>query len=154
MSAGGDAKTAALKMLLEDVAPLFDRAEQLNTTLAQVDTALRGDIERLGGMMQSLEQHLSESSELMAGLQGVQRSGLKEFPVPLGTRASGHSTRAVVVAAVGAAVMTAAIIGGGAWLLIEPTFQHEKFGRDVAAAWPRLDAETKAKISQAAQPPR
>jgi hypothetical protein len=154
MSAGGDAKTAALRMLLEDVAPLFDRAEQLNTTLAQVDGALRGDIERLGGMMQSLEQHLGEASELMAGLQGVQRSGLKEYPVPPGTRASGHSTRAVIGAAVAASVITAAIIGTGAWLLIEPTLQHEQFGREVSAAWPRLDPETKAKISQAAKQPR
>ena len=154
MSAGGDAKTAALKMLLEDVAPLFDRAEQLNTTLAQVDVALRGDIERLGGMMQSLEQRLGEASELMAGLQGVQRSGLKEYPVPPSTRASGHSTRAVIGAAIAASVTSAAIIGVGAWLLIEPTLQHEQFGREVSAAWPRLDAETKAKISQAAKQPR
>lgn len=154
MSAGGDAKTAALKMLLEDVAPLFDRAEQLNTTLVQVDAALRSDVERLGAMMQSLEQHLGESSELMAGLQGVQRSGLKDYPVPPSTRSSGHSTRTMIGAAIAASVISAAIIGAGAWLLIEPTLQHEQFGREVAAAWPRLDAETKARISQAAKPPR
>jgi hypothetical protein len=154
MSAGGDAKTVALRILLEEVSPLFDRVEQLNTTLVQVDTAIRSDIERLGGMMQSLEQHLGESSELMAGLQGVQRSGLKDYPVPPSTRASGHSTRAVIGAAVAASMISAAIIGAGAWLLIEPTLQHEQFGREVSAAWPRLDAETKAKISQAAKQPR
>jgi len=61
MSAG-DAKTVALRILLEEVSPLFDRVEQLNTTLVQVDAAVRSDIERLGAMMQSLEQHLGESS--------------------------------------------------------------------------------------------
>lgn len=148
------AQHAALRILLEDVDPLVQRAEEATQTLAKVREELDTDLDSLGRLVQQsidvqpviLEaaRKLSASAaRIETAIQGALPPHARE--VALGGTAGSRSTSLWGACAISAAV-AAAVITGVAWFGMRDVLEQARVGRALMSAWPSLDAATRTKV--------
>lgn len=144
------AQHAALRILLEDVDPLVQRAEEAAKTLAKVHEELDADLKTLGRLVQqSVDAQpilLEVGRKLTASAVRIE-SATQERPLPAGT----EPTQAWVplwVACAMSAAFSAALVTGTVWLGTRDVLEQARVGRALMSAWPALDAATRTKVHE------
>lgn len=143
------AQQAALHVLLEDVEPLLQRAEETARLLATVHEEIHDDLERLGRLVQQTVDAqpslLETGRRLSASVARIEVLSRPALPVPAaGALRTGVSWRACALSAALAAAATAALIWAGSreWQ------EHAQLGRALQSVWPALDSATRMKLSE------
>lgn len=144
------AQQAALHVLLEDVEPLLQRAEETARLLTTVREELHGDLERLGRLVQQTvdaQPSLLETGRRLgasaARIEALSRPTSPAAPAPAALR-RGVSWRLCALSATLAAAATAVLL----WAVSQQWQEHAQLGRALQSAWPALDAPTRMKLSE------
>jgi hypothetical protein len=151
------AQHAALRILLEDVDPLVQRAEEAAQTLAKVREELDADLDILGRLVQqSMDAQpviLEAGRKLSASAARIEMAMQGSAPPPHAREAasrgtaSPRSTSLWGACAISAAV-AAALIAGVAWFGMRDVLEQARVGRALMSAWPSLDAATRTKVHE------
>ena len=150
------AQHAALRILLEDMDPLVQRAEEAAKTLSKVREKLDADLETLGRLVQqSIDTQpvfLEVGRKLNASAarieSAMQGSALQSQSSSAGRSAAGRRpARLWSVCAISAAV-TASLLTGVLWLGLHDVIEQARFGRALMSAWPALDVGTRTKVQE------
>lgn len=148
------AQHAALRILLEDVDPLVQRAEEAAATLSKVREELGADLDTLGRLVQQsidaqpvmleIGRKLNASAaRIESAMQG---NALSSQTSSAGRDAAGRRPASLwSVCAISAAV-TATLLAGVLWLGLRDVMEQARLGRALMSAWPALDAGTRTKV--------
>ncbi len=144
------AQHAALRILLEDVDPLLQRAEEAAQTLTKVREELDADLRTLG----SLVQQSLDAQPLLLGTG--RRSGVSASRIEAATYdglvpVKPGATRAAVpvwVACTISAVLSATLATGMIWFATRDVLEQARVGRALMSVWPSLDAATRVKVHE------
>lgn len=151
-----NAQQAAMRVLLEDIDPLVQRAEEAAQVLTKVREELDADLESLGRLVQrSLDAQpaiVDAGRKLSAAAArietAVQGSAL---PSPAGVaiaRSPGRRPAAIWRACAISAALTAALSLGVFWIGARDVWEQARVGRALLSAWPSLDAATRTKVQE------
>jgi len=145
------AQHAALRILLEDVDPLLQRAEEAAQTLTKVREELDADLTTLGSLVQqSLDAQplmLEAGRKLSASAARIEAAMQDSALVPTKARASGARLPRWSVCAI-SATMSAVIVSGTIWIGSRDVLEQARVGRALMSVWPSVDASTKTKVSE------
>jgi hypothetical protein len=157
------AQHAALRLLLEDVDPLIQRAEEAAQTLSKVREELETDLGSLGRLVQqSLDAQpaiLEAGRKLSASAARIeaamQELSMYETAVrcpapPSNPRVRAASLRAVSLwsACAFSAALSAALVTGAIWFGTRDVLEQARVGRALMSAWPSLDPATRGKVHE------
>jgi hypothetical protein len=142
------AQHAALRILLEDVDPMLQRAEEAAQTLTKVREELNADLTTLGALVQqSLDAQpllLEEGRKLGASASRIE-AALHGAPIPANTAAARTGVPLWVACTISAA-LSAALVTGTIWIGTRGVLEQARVGRALMSAWPSLDAATRIKV--------
>jgi hypothetical protein len=146
------AQHAALRILLEDVEPLLQRAEEAASTLAKAHEDLHGDLERLGALVQrttDAQPALLEAGRKLAGSAARIETAMPQAPPPTVALPLNRGWPAAMVAACAAsAALSALAVSGVQWVATREMAEQARIGRALQLAWPTLDAATRVKVRE------
>lgn len=145
------AQHAALRILLEDVDPLLQRAEEAAQTLTQVREELNTDLTTLGTLVQqSVElqpllleagRKLSTSAaRIEAAMNG---NGLSQTKA----RAATTSLRLWASCAI-SATLSGLLVSAAIWIGARGMMEEARVGRALMSVWQSIDATTRIKIHE------
>lgn len=153
MTAGGStsARSAAMKILLEDIEPLLKRVEDAATLLKEVRGELNADLTMLGVLAQRTTDAQPILMDAMKRLNGTASRIEAATVTPAAAAggrpaAAGPNVGAIIAACLGSAVLAALLVGCGFYLLGKDTIEQARIGRALQSAWPALDAGTREKV--------
>ena len=144
------AQHAALRILLEDVDPLLQRAEEAAQTLAKARDELNSDLTTLGQLVrQSLDAQplLLETGRKLSTSASRIEAAMHGNP-PLAKAQPPPMRVPLWLACVLSAALSAALVAGMLWLGARDVLEQARVGRALLAAWPALDAATRAKVHE------
>ncbi len=151
------AQHAALRILLEDVDPLVQRAEEAAQLLAKVREELNADLETLGRLVQqSVDAQpviLEVGRKLTASAARIETATQgSALPLPVHSAAAkGSAVRrpaSLWSACAISAAITAALVTGMVWFGMRDVMEQARVGRALMSAWPSLDAATRTKVHE------
>jgi hypothetical protein len=148
------AQHAALRLLLEDVDPLIQRAEEAAQTLSKVREELDADLETLGRLVQqSLDAQpaiLEAGRKLSASAARIETAAQGCAPPPsIGVaRAAARHPLSLWSACAFSAALSAALVTGAIWFETRDVLEQARVGRALMTAWPSLDAATRTKVHE------
>ena len=151
------AQHAALRILLEDVDPLVQRAEEAAQTLAKVREELDADLAVLGRLVQQsidaqpviLEAGRKLSASAARIETAMQGNALPSHAREVASRGiAGRWPASLWGACAISAAMTAALISGVVWFGMRDVLEQARVGRALTSAWPTLDAATRTKLHE------
>jgi hypothetical protein len=144
------AQHAALRILLEDVDPLLQRAEEAAQTLTKVREELNADLTTLGSLVQqSLDTQplLLEAGRKLSGSAARIEAAMQGSNPPANSGATGARIPIWVACAL-SATLSAALVTGTVWLGTRDVLEQARIGRALMSAWPSLDAATRIKMHE------
>jgi hypothetical protein len=145
------AQHAALRILLEDVDPLLQRAEDTAQTLTKVREELDADLTTLGALVQqSLDAQplmLEAGRKLSASAARIEAAMQGNALTPTKARTPGARLPWWSVCAI-SATMSAMIVSGTIWIGSRDILEQARVGRALMSVWPSVDASTKTKVSE------
>lgn len=144
------AQHAALRILLEDVDPLLERAEAAAQTLTKVHEELTADLTTLGALVQqSLDAQplLLETGRKLGASASRIEAAMHGRPLPAAAGAARPGVP-IWVACTLSAALTAALVTGTIWFGMRDVREQARVGRALMSAWPSLDAATRAKVHE------
>ena len=144
------AQHAALRILLEDVDPLLQRAEEAAQTLTKVREELNADLTTLGSLVrQSLEAQplLLETGRKLGASASRIEAAMHGGPLPAKADAARIGVPLWVACTLSAALSTA-LITGTIWFGTRDVLEQARVGRALMSAWPSLDATTRIKVHE------
>lgn len=142
------AQQAALNILLEEVEPLLQRAEETSRLLTTVRDELHSDLERLGRLVQQTVDAqpplLETGRRLAASAARMEALARPTLPAPGLDAPRRVAWRPCALSAALAAAVTAVLFWSGsqAWQ------EQARLGRALQSAWPTLDAATRGKLAE------
>ncbi|MDM0116787.1 hypothetical protein QTI66_32135 [Variovorax sp. J22R133] len=150
------AQHAALRILLEDVDPLVQRAEEAAQTLTKVREELDSDLEALGRLVQqSLDAQpamLEAGRKLSASAARIETAMQGGALPPQANKAArgvaGRRPASLWSACAISAAVTAALVTGVVWIGMRDVLEQARVGRALMSAWPALDAATRTKVHE------
>lgn len=150
------AQHAALRVLLEDVEPLVQRAEAAAQLLAKVHEELDADLQTLGRLVrQSLDAQpmlLEAGRKLAASASRIetamQSSALASPASPVSQGLAGRRHAGCWSACAISAAVTATLLTGVLWVGMRETVEQARVGRALMSVWPALDAATRSKVHE------
>lgn len=143
------AQQAALHVLLEEVEPLLQRAEETSRLLATVRDELHADLERLGRLVQQTvdaQPPLLETGRRLAA-SAARMEAVARPALPMAGEGAAPRRIAWRPCALSAA-LAAAVTAGLLWAGSQAWQEQVHLGRALQSAWPALDAATRAKLSE------
>jgi len=149
------AQHAALRILLEDVDPLVQRAEEAAQTLAKVREELDADLAVLGRLVQQTidaQPVILEAGRKLSASAARIETAMQESALPphareaasrvtAGLRPASRWGACAIIAAIAAALIT-----GVVWFGMRDVLEQARVGRALMSAWPSLDAATRTKV--------
>lgn len=145
------AQQAALRLLLEDVDPLLQRAEEATQTLTKVREELNADLTTLGRLVQqSLDAQpllLEAGRKLSASAARIEAAARAEAVPPAKVRAAGSALHVWRLCAISAG-LSAVIVSSAIWAGACDALEQARVGRALMAVWPSVDAVTRGKIHE------
>jgi hypothetical protein len=144
------AQHAALRLMLEDVDPLLQRAEEATQTLTKVREELNADLATLGSLVQqSLDAQplLLETGRKLSASASRIEAAMHDAPLPAKAGAA-HTRVPLWVACILSAALSAALVTGTIWLGTRDVLEQARIGRALMSAWPSLDAATRTKVHE------
>ena len=151
------AQHAALRILLEDVDPLVQRAEEAAQTLAKVREELDADLDTLGRLVQQsvdAQPVILEAGRKLSASAARIETAMQECTLPTHAREvswrgmAGRRPASLWGACAISAAMTAALITGVLWFGMRDVLEQARVGRALLAAWPSLDAATRTRVHE------
>ncbi|WP_371436635.1 hypothetical protein [Polaromonas sp.] len=143
------AQQAALRLLLEDVDPLLQRAEEATQTLTKVREELRTDLQILGSMVQqSLDTQpllLEAARKLSSSAARIEAAVHSNMQLRTKAHPSGDRPRLWVTLAV-TTVSSAVVASATIWMGTRNLAHEASLGRALMSVWPSLDAVTRNKV--------
>ncbi|WP_038213367.1 hypothetical protein [Xenophilus azovorans] len=145
---------AALRILLEDVDPLIQRAEEAAATLTKVREELDADLETLGRLVQQsvdAQPLLLEAGRKLAASAARIETAMQGSALPSrvdsgAMGAAGRRPARIWRACAISAAVTAVLLAGVLWLGMRDVLEQARLGRALTSAWPSLDAATRTKL--------
>lgn len=144
------AQHAALRILLEDVDPLLQRAEEATQTLTKVREELNADLTTLGSLVQqSLDAQplLLETGRKLSASASRIEAAMHGGPLPANADAARTGVPLWVACTLSAA-LSAALVTGTIWFGTRNVLEQARVGRALMSAWPSLDAATRIKVHE------
>jgi len=144
------AQHAALRLMLEDVDPLLQRAEEATQTLTKVREELNADLATLGSLVQqSLDAQplLLETGRKLSASASRIEAAMHDAPLPAKAGVA-HTSVPLWVACTLSAALSAALVTGTIWLGTRDVLEQARIGRALMSAWPSLDAATRTKVHE------
>lgn len=141
---------AALRILLEDVDPLLQRAEEAAQTLSKVRDELGADLTSLGSLVQqSLDAQplLLEAGRKLSAAASRIEVATSAYPASVDPKAA-HKPVPLWVACILSATLSAASVTASIWLAKRDVLEQARVGRALMSAWPSLDGATRAKVNE------
>ena len=145
------AQHAALRILLEDVDPLLQRAEEAAQTLTKVREELNADLATLGSLVQqSLDAQplLLETGRKLSASASRIEAAMHDAPLPAKAVAARIGGVPVWIACTLSAALSAALVAGTIWFGTRDVLEQAHVGRALMSAWPSLDAATRLKVAE------
>ena len=145
------AQQAALRLLLEDVDPLLQRAEEATQTLAKVREELDADLKTLGQLVQ---QSLDAQPLMLEAGRKLSTSAAR-----IEAAMQGHALRPTTAQTAGtrlplwglcalSATLSAVLVSGTIWIGTRDLLAQARVGRALMAVWPSIDAATRVKVHE------
>ena len=145
------AQHAALRILLEDVDPLLQRAEEAAQTLTKVREELDADLTTLGQLVQqSIDAQpamLEAGRKLGASAARIEAAMQGSAPPLPKLRTAGTARRLWGACAISAA-LSGMLVSGTVWLGTRDILEQARIGRALMSVWPSVDATTRTKIHE------
>ena len=145
------AQHAALRLLLEDVDPLLQRAEEAAQTLTKVREDLDADLTTLGSLVQqSLDAQplmLEAGRKLSGSAARIEAAMQGHALLPTKARAAGTGLPLWGVCAI-SATLSAVLVSGTIWIGTPDLLEQARVGRALMAVWPSIDAATRVKVHE------
>lgn len=145
------AQHAALRILLEDVDPLLQRAEEAAQTLTKVREELNADLMTLGQLVQqSIDAQpamLEAGRKLGASAARIEAVMQGNALPPPKLRNAGTAPRLWSACAISAA-LSGVLVSGTIWLGTRDILEQARIGRALMFVWPSVDATTRTKIHE------
>ena len=144
------AQHAALRILLEDVDPLLQRAEEAAQTLTKVRDELNADLTTLGQLVQQsvdAQPLLLEAGRKLGASASRIEAAMHKNPLPSKAQRPRTSVPLWVACTISAALSGALVIGT-IWLGTRDVLEQARVGRALMSAWPALDAATRTKVHE------
>lgn len=147
---------AALRLLIEDVDPLLQRAEEATQMLMKVREELHADLATLGKLVQqTLDTQplvLEAGRKLNASAARIEAGLMASVAPPSqartrGTRSSGRDMPLWSACAISAA-LSACLVTGAIWVGAGTVLEQARVGRALMTAWPSIDGATRAKVQE------
>lgn len=143
------AQHAALRLLLEDVDPLLQRAEEAAQTLTKVREELDADLMTLGQLVQqSLDAQplmLEAGRKLSASAARIEAAMQGSVLTPTKARTAGTRLPLWGVCAISAA-LSGVLVSGTIWFGTRDILEQARVGRALMSVWPSVDAATRTKV--------
>ncbi|MDM0108467.1 hypothetical protein QTH97_26195 [Variovorax sp. J22R24] len=144
------AQHAALRILLEDVDPLLQRAEEAAQSLTKVREELSADLTTLGSLVQqSLDAQplMLEAGRKLSGSAARIEAAIERSNPPANSAPNGIRIPVWVACSL-SATLSAALVTGTVWLGSRDVLEQARIGRALMSAWPSLDAATRIKVHE------
>ncbi len=150
------AQHAALRILLEDVDPLIQRAEEAAQTLTKVREELDADLETLGRLVQrsvDAQPVILEAGRKLSGSAARIETAMQGMVLQPSSRAavagvSRASPWSLWSACAVSAALSAALVMGTIWFGTRDLHEQARVGRALLSAWPSLDTATRTKVRE------
>lgn len=152
------AREAALKIILEDVEPLIQRAEEVALLQARVETDVKEDLVLLGQLVQrTVDAQASAVSAARTLTEAVRNANqvaeaARHQQATTSPVRSGPGALQVGLACVASALVAAVLVFGGVYLAGgRDVIEQARLGKALSDAWPVLDQQTKDRLNSAMQ---
>jgi hypothetical protein len=146
------AQHAALRILLEDVDPLLQRAEEAAQTLTKVREELNADLTTLGELVQrsfDVQPAMLEAGrKLNASASRIEAAMLSGPQAEDFAKQIGPGGRTFWVACATSAVLSGLLVSGIGLAVSGPLLEQARIGRALQTAWPTLDGATRSKVHE------
>ena len=143
------AQHAALRILLEDVDPLLQRAEEAAQTLTKVHEELDSDLTTLGQLVQQsivAQPVMLETGRKLSASAARIEAALQQQVISLPGRAQ-RRPGAFWMACATSALLSAGLVSGIAWIGSRELVEQARIGRALQSAWTSMDAATRTKLN-------
>lgn len=145
------AQHAALRILLEDVEPLLQRAEEAAQTLTQVREELNTDLTTLGTLVQQsveLQPLLLEAGrKLSTSAARIEAAMNGNGLFQTKARAATTSLRLWAFCAI-SATLSGVLVSAAIWIGARGMMEEARVGRALLSVWQSIDATTRIKIHE------
>ena len=149
------AQHAALRLLLEDVDPLLQRAEEATQTLIKVREKLNTDLTTLSELVQrsvDAQPALLEAGRKLNGSAARIEAAMQlAGPAAPGGLQQTRGRPTLWAACASSALLSGLLVGGVCWAAAGPVLEQARIGRALQMAWPSLDATTRIKVQTASR---
>ncbi|MEJ8852160.1 hypothetical protein [Variovorax rhizosphaerae] len=144
------AQHAALRILLEDVDPLLQRAEEAAQTLTKVREELDADLMTLGELVQ---KSIDAQPAMLEAVRKLSASAARieaalQFQVVSNPGRAERWPGAIWIACATSAVLSATIVSGIAWIGSREFVEQARIGRALQSAWTSMDPATRSKVKE------
>ena len=143
------AQHAALRILLEDVDPLLQRAEEAAQTLTKVREELDADLTTLGKLVQqSIDAQpviLEAGRKLRASAARIETALQQQAMTKPGQ--AQRRPGAFWMGCATSALLSAVIVSSIAWIGSREFVEQARIGRALQSAWTQMDAATRSKLN-------
>lgn len=145
------AQHAALRLLLEDVDPLLQRAEEATQTLSKVRAELNADLTTLGSLVQ---QSLDAQPSLLEAGRKLNTSAARIEAAMHGDRLPVNKVRvagarlSLWAACTISGTLSALVVSATIWIGTRSLAEEARVGRALMSVWPSVDAATRNKIHE------
>lgn len=145
------AQQAALRLLLEDVDPLLQRAEEATQTLTKVREELQADLGTLGALVQqSLDTQplLLEAGRKLSTSAARIEAAMQGDGLPVHKHAATGVRLRLWAACTISGTLSALVVSGSLWIGTRSMAEEARVGRALMSVWPSVDAATRNKVNE------
>lgn len=146
-------KEQAARMILGEIAPLLDQAEQIAALAKDSHDHLSADVTQLAALVTTFEKSVKGATEqftyLTAQARSVQTTIARFESAPAKKSEKNLSPLLLGSLMIGSAVVASIITAGAVLVFERSTAEEARIGRAVSRAYPHLDVETRKKVDAA-----
>lgn len=141
---------AALSIIMGELAPLIEKADQLTHTFESVHEDINDDLMRLGAIAQNMQQGHNSYNEDIKQLAKYIDAKVNQINTSKPTQTASEPIKVSFwVPALITAIFSASMAAGAVYYITSSVRDNAQLGQQLKAAWPVLDKETKDKLNKA-----
>lgn len=148
-------KEAAARLIMGELWPLLERAEEITAEFKVAHTVLGDDLVRIGATVTKMETTFADAAKHLAYLieqaRAIEKNQENEKASPAPVPGSGFGGGKIVALVVLCSVLSAALAVGAVAMFNSSTVEHARLGRAVEKALRYIDDPTRQKLQAAIQ---
>jgi len=145
-------KDAAARLILGEIVPLLEKADQITSSQRDVHECLEKDLQRIGAVVTTFEHIATDATQQFAHLIDQARTVqtvIARFESAPKAAETKIGYKQIIAIALISSVLAAAMTAGAVVVLSRDQAQHARVGRAVNKALPLLDDATRQKLQAA-----